>query len=173
MGVAQLTRMILLPILFLLPANAQVDEIIFNAESTDYVLEEQPVGTAAVVLEAYYVLYSPFQLGADGIFALDESQPDAAYFTIESAPNADNSLTLGTLRNAAVLDRDGEDAQTVFSLIVTYSTPDGSLTTEHSVSVLLAFLSIRSGVSLPAFLALLERKWEGLVLQAQSSAAEL
>lgn len=113
---------------------AQEDQIVFNAESTDYVLEEQPVGTAAVVLEAYYITYSPFLLGADGIFTLDTSQPDSQFFTIESAPNEENSFTLGTLRTAAVLDRDAEGAQTVFTLTVTYSTPDESLSSQETVS---------------------------------------
>lgn len=114
---------------------AQEDQIVFNAESTAYVLEEQPVGTAATVLEAFYLLYSPYQLGTDGVFTLNTSQPDAQFFTIESATNEAGSATLGMLRTAAVLDRDAEDAQTTFVLTVAYSTPDGYLSSQRSVSI--------------------------------------
>ena len=131
----QVVFLLVVSSLFVTPLLAQFeDEIIFNVDSTYFVLEEQPEGTAAVVLEAYYTLSSPFQLRIDGIFTLEQSQTDAQYFTIESAANADGSLTLGTLRNAVVLDRDADGVETVFSLSVTYSTPDGSLSTQNTVS---------------------------------------
>ena len=117
------------------PILAQVDQVVFNAPSTFYLLEEQPAGTAAAVLEAYYIVFSPYALGTDGNFSLDASQADSQYFSIESAPNELGSFTLGTLRTTAVLDRDAEGAQTVFTLAVTYSTPDGSLSSQQSVSV--------------------------------------
>lgn len=126
---------VLVIFLLLQDVVAQQDQIVFNAESTAYVLEEQPVGTVAAVLEAFYLLYSPFQLGTDGIFTLNTSQPDAQFFTIESAPNEAGSTTLGMLRTAAVLDRDAEGAQTTFALTVTYSTPDGYLSSQRSVSI--------------------------------------
>lgn len=128
-------QIVLVIFLLLQDVVAQQDQIVFNAESTAYVLEEQPVGTVAAVLEAFYLLYSPFQLGTDGIFTLNTSQPDAQFFTIESAPNEAGSTTLGMLRTAAVLDRDAEGAQTTFALTVTYSTPDGYLSSQRSVSI--------------------------------------
>ena len=115
---------------------AQQFQVIFNpAQSTYYLLEEQPVGTAVVVLDAYYLVFPSFQIGVDGVFALDASQPDSQYFTIDSAPRTDNSATLGTLRTAAVLDRDAAGAQTAFTLVVSYSIPDGSLSSQHMVSM--------------------------------------
>ena len=116
------------------PILAQPDQVVFNAESTFYLLEEQPTGTAAAVLEAYYLVFSPYTLGTDGVFSLDVSQADSQFFSIESAPNGLGSFTLGTLRTAAVLDRDAEGAQTVFTLTVTYSTPDGTLSSQRHVS---------------------------------------
>lgn len=139
MGVARARApwlpVVLVMALILQDAVAQEDEIVFNAESTAYVLEEQPVGTVAAVLEAFYLFYSPFQLGIDGFFSLNTSQPDAQFFTIESAPNGQGSATMGTLRTAAVLDRDAEGAQTMFALTVTYSTPDSYLSSQRTVSI--------------------------------------
>ena len=120
---------------------AQQFQVIFNpAQSTYFLLEEQPVGTAVVVLDAYYLVFPSFQIRVDGVFALDASQPDSQYFTIDSAPRADNSATLGTLRTAAVLDRDAAGAQTTFTLVVSYSIPDGSLSSQHMVSIVLPSL---------------------------------
>ena len=125
----------LLVVSFTPPALSQTqDEVIFNVESTYHMEEEQPAGTAVVQLEAYYVLTSPFQLGADGVFELDQSQSDSEFFTIDFAPSPDGSRTLGMIRNAAVMDRDVEGAQTAFSLTVTYSTPDSYLSAQNTVS---------------------------------------
>lgn len=137
-------QLVLVIVLLLQDVVAQQDQIVFNTESTAYVLEEQPVGTVAAVLEAFYLLYSPFQLGTDGFFTLNTSQPDAQFFTIDSAPNEAGSATLGMLRTAAVLDRDGEGAQTTFALTVTYSTPDGYLSSQRSVSILTLIPASRS-----------------------------
>ena len=109
------------------------DQVVFNAESSYAVQEEQPAGTAVISLEAYYVLASPLQLRADGVFALDPAQPEAELFTIESALSQDGSRTLGTIRNSVVMDRDVEGAQTVFSLAVSYSAPNSSLSAQNTV----------------------------------------
>ena len=115
-------------------ALAQEDQVVFNVEATYTIHEEQPAGSAVVSLEAYYVLASPLQILADGIFSLDPSEPDSQLFSVDFAPSQDGSRTVGTLRNSVVMDRDAEGAQTVFSLSVTYSTPDGSLSTRNTVS---------------------------------------
>ena len=109
------------------------DAIVFNVDSTYIVQEEQPAGSAAVMLQAYYILASPLQSRADGEFALDQTQPDSQLFYIESAVSEDGSRTVGTLRNSVVMDRDAEGAQTVFSVDVIYSTPDGSLSQRNTV----------------------------------------
>ena len=117
------------------PALSQTqDQVVFNVEPTYHVEEEQPAGTAVVQLEAYYLLASPLQVRADGVFELDESHPDSQLFTMEFAPSQDGSRTLGTVRNVVVMDRDVEGAQTVFSLSVTYSAPNSSLTAQNTVS---------------------------------------
>ena len=55
---------------------------------------------------------------------------------MDSATSQDGSTTEGMLRNAVLLDRDAEGVQTVFTLAVTYSTPDDSLNnTTNTVSL--------------------------------------
>ena len=134
--------------LLFVPNFAQFsDQIVFNSDPTYHVPEEQPVGTAIVILEAYYVLATPFQLRADGVFSLGQLQNDSQFFTIESALSEDGSQTEGTIRNTVLLDRDGENAQTVFTLSVTYSTPDGSLNTTNIVSMVVTCSSSARCVS--------------------------
>lgn len=125
----------ILAISFAPPAASQPqDQVVFNVESTYDVQEEQPVDTAVVNLEAYYIIASPLQLRADGIFELDSSHPDSQFFTIDFAPSQDGTRTVGRIRNSVVMDRDVEGAQTVFSLTVTYSAPNSSLSAQNTVS---------------------------------------
>ena len=116
---------------------AQSTVIVFspNPEQTTFdLMEEQPVGTAAAILDAYYL--SPFfEVMVDGVFSLDDSQADSRNFTVESVPSAENGVTFGIVRTASVFDRDADGAQTLFTLTVSYSTPDGSLSSDAEVKL--------------------------------------
>ena len=126
-----------LSLLLSLPVSRTLAQSITFSPSSSYDLpEEQPVGTAAAVLEAFY--FTPFfAFRTDGIFSLDASPgSDAQYFSIETGLNADDTATQGTIRTAAVLDRDAEGSQTAFTFTVTYSTPDGSASSSAEVIII-------------------------------------
>ena len=84
--------------------------------------EEQPNGTQVVNVEAFYFT-STGRRRIDGQFSIP-SDGDARFFTIETTTT--RRMSVGTIRTAALLDRDAPNVQTIFQFEVVYSTPDGA-----------------------------------------------
>lgn len=93
-------------------------------------LEEQPEGTEVVRVGAAY-LDTFGRVRTDGLFSLS-SEGDAQFFTIETTAGSQ-----GIIRTGLVFDRDPVGAQTEFVFAVTYTTPDG-LISSVPVNVFLA-----------------------------------
>ena len=117
------------------PAHCQQFTIQFSPTNYNPILaEEEPAGTEVVVVGANY--RDSFGIvQTDGTFSIP-LDGDAQYFTIETSP-AGIGLSRGTVRTAAVLDRDTPGAQTSFVFLATYAVPDNSVSESVTVRVTL------------------------------------
>ena len=122
-------------LLLLFTSLIQAQTIVFNP--TSYAVqfnEEQLVGSEVTQVRASYV-NSFGSLRRDGTFSIPTTG-DAQYFTIETSTSS--TQTIGTIRANAVFDRDLPNAQTGFSFMVTYTTPDpDNISSSVTVSVFL------------------------------------
>ena len=113
-------------LLLLFTSLIQAQVISFNPSSYfEQFNEEQPIGAEVGEVGASY-LNSFGLLRTDGTFSIPTTG-DSSYFTIETSSTPTQSI--GTIRSSTVFDRDLPNAQTTFSFLVTYTTPDGTTST--------------------------------------------